>query len=175
VYHFTNHLTIDNHCDIMIHMAFKHVSDFQLKDIIASSINWNESMRKCGRYCGGACLQNFQVRVKKLGYDTSHFLGKASHTGFRHTGKARKKSWKEVLINGKHLQRERCQRFRRAYREYCNENGITIQCIECGNTGEWRGKSLRLQINHKDEVRSNNIPSNLEWICPNCHDVKTVY
>lgn len=155
--------------------TFKHISDDELKTIIATSINWSDAIRKCGRKVAGASYQNFKTRVQVLNIDTSHFLGKASHTGFRHTGITRKKSWNEVLVKGKHLERERCQVFRRAYREYCEELNIPIQCVDCGNNGLWQGKSLRLQINHKDEIRSNNIPSNLEWVCPNCHDIKTTY
>ena len=156
-------------------MDIRQISKPELEAAISTSVSWSESMRKLGKMPRGACFQYFQNRVKSLEIDTSHFLGRAAHAGARQTGSCKKKSWKEILVQGKTLQRERCQMFRRAYKEYCDESKIPIECVECKNKGEWRGKSLRLQINHKDEVRSNNIPSNLEWICPNCHDIKTIY
>jgi Zn finger protein HypA/HybF involved in hydrogenase expression len=41
-------------------------------------------------------------------------------------------------------------------------------CIKCG-ISEWNKKPITLQVNHIDGNPGNNIPSNLELICPNCH------
>ena len=151
------------------------ITDEKLSEIVKKSISWSQVIRMCDGKIGGASYQHYQSRVKRLGYDTSHFLGKAAHAGPRGTGKAKKKHWSEILVNRKTLDRERNKKFRRAYTEYCKENDIPIQCIDCKNDGTWFDKKLTLEINHKDECRWNNIPINLEWVCPNCHSVKTIY
>jgi 5-methylcytosine-specific restriction endonuclease McrA len=48
-------------------------------------------------------------------------------------------------------------------------NLMPYECVECKLKGEWNGKSLVLQIDHKDGVSNNHILDNLQWICPNCH------
>lgn len=157
-------------------MDIRNIPNDVLRDIVKKSLSWSEAMRKSGKPCPrGASLQYFKKRVQKLNFDTSHFLGKSYHTGYRHTGICKKKSWKDVLILSEGRQRIDCKLLRRAYKEYCEENGHPIECVECKNVGEWRGKTLRLHINHKDEMPSNNVPDNLEWRCPNCHDTITIY
>ncbi len=42
------------------------------------------------------------------------------------------------------------------------------QCVSCG-ISSWNGKELVLQIDHIDGVSDNNAPSNLRFLCPNCH------
>jgi predicted RNA-binding Zn-ribbon protein involved in translation (DUF1610 family) len=54
------------------------------------------------------------------------------------------------------------------------ESGREYACARCGNTGEWLGRSLILEINHKDTNWRNNQPENLEFLCPNCHEQETV-
>ena len=46
---------------------------------------------------------------------------------------------------------------------------IPYQCQCCGNTGQWMGKSLVLQLDHIDGDNTNNELDNLRWLCPNCH------
>ena len=46
------------------------------------------------------------------------------------------------------------------------ERGYACEC--CG-ISEWNGKEIVLECDHKDGVRTNNKPSNLRLVCPNCH------
>lgn len=55
---------------------------------------------------------------------------------------------------------------------YIIKNGIMeYKCFGCGNTGEWRGKRLTLELHHKDGDRRNHSKENLEFRCPNCHSI----
>lgn len=53
-------------------------------------------------------------------------------------------------------------------------NGFEWRCYECGIT-EWRGVKAPLHIDHIDGVRSNNLKSNLRFLCPNCHALTDTY
>ena len=157
---------------ILIGMREK-ISNEQLSEIVKKSISWSGLIRACGGHVGGASYQYYQGRVKKLGLDTSHFLGKSAHSGPRQTGACKKRDWLEILIPRKTKDRENGRVLRRTYVEYCKKHNFPIRCVDCKNNGEWMGKKLKLEINHKDSCRWNNIPLNLEWVCPNCHSVKT--
>lgn len=41
-------------------------------------------------------------------------------------------------------------------------------CSNC-KIAEWAGKPITLEVNHIDGNAFNNVVSNLEFLCPNCH------
>lgn len=47
-------------------------------------------------------------------------------------------------------------------------------CNSC-NISEWQGKTLTLELEHKDGDKKNNERTNLEAICPNCHSLTTTW
>jgi 5-methylcytosine-specific restriction endonuclease McrA len=42
------------------------------------------------------------------------------------------------------------------------------KCEVCG-VGDWQGKPITLQLDHKDGDPENNTPENVRLLCPNCH------
>ena len=49
------------------------------------------------------------------------------------------------------------------------EEILEYKCALCGNTGEWQGQSLTLQLDHINGINNDNRLKNLRLLCPNCH------
>jgi len=110
--------------------------------------------------------RHISERIKFFNIDTSHFTGKRHNIGKVSNNK---KTWEEVLVlNHENSKRIRSKLLRRCLKEY----GKKEKC-KCGITNEWNGKFIQLEINHINEKSYDNRPSNLEFICPNCHSQKT--
>ena len=56
------------------------------------------------------------------------------------------------------------------------EEGIKEnKCESCGIGNIWNGKSLSMQLDHKDGNSGNHLLSNLQILCPNCHTQTETY
>jgi hypothetical protein len=54
-------------------------------------------------------------------------------------------------------------------------NLLEYKCVSCGNTGEWMGGKLILQIDHINGINNDNRIENLRFLCPNCHSQTETY
>jgi predicted RNA-binding Zn-ribbon protein involved in translation (DUF1610 family) len=134
-----------------------------LEEKVRDSINFTDLCRKLGKFHMGATYQLIKNRVRDYNIDTSHFLGKNTHSGERHTGACKTKSPEMVLVSG-YKYRAKSAVLRRCLMA----TGIEYKCSECG-LFEWMGKQITLQVDHKDGDWSNCIKNNLRFLCPNCH------
>jgi len=55
--------------------------------------------------------------------------------------------------------------YTKRYRLILEQRGA---CNKCGIT-HWNGEPITLEYEHKDGDRTNNLRSNVEGLCPNCH------
>ena len=139
----------------------KYTKEF-LQDVVSKSISYAEMCRYIGVKCTGGMLVYLQKRIKEYEIDTGHLLGKRANSGVRHRG--HKMSVEEIL--SKRNDGKRTDRI--VLKRALIKTGREYKCEQCG-LKEWNGKELKLQIHHKNKDSSDNTPSNIEQLCPNCH------
>ena len=124
----------------------------------------------------GGAHRRLKARIAELAIDTSHFRGRAwsrgetreSHPSVEQHVRKRMRPDAEVFIanaaplNGPSLTK-------RLLRE-----GVVYKCVTCG-IDEWRGKPLRLHLDHINGVNNDNRRENLRLLCPNCHSQTETY
>ena len=98
-------------------------------------------------------------RCNELNIDTSH-LGNRSGNG----SVIIKQSLDEILVKNSTYQNMGSLK-----RRLINEKKLDYVCALCGNTGEWNGKELVLQLDHINGDHKDNRIENLRFLCPNCH------
>lgn len=143
-------------------MRVKKYTKELLAPIIPHCRSFAEVMRKLGIRQTGGNQSNIKRRVLEAELDTSHFKGEGWNKGGT---VIQKKSWETVLIVYTTKNPPKCTLIQRALREM----GRPYKCEECKNTGEWNGKALILQNDHRDGNRMDNRPENVRFLCPNCH------
>jgi predicted RNA-binding Zn-ribbon protein involved in translation (DUF1610 family) len=136
-------------------------SEEDLAKAIAGSPSQSEAMRKLGITVTGGNHRHIARRVKAAKLDTSHFTRKGNPLLGQN-----KKSPEELLIRlPEGANRTHSYLLARALRE----TGVPYACKFCGITDAWKGKKLVLQVDHTDGDGMNNLPTNLRFLCPNCH------
>ena len=53
--------------------------------------------------------------------------------------------------------------------------GRKYECEICALSNSWHGQEIKLEIDHIDGDRKNCLPSNLRFLCPNCHSQTETY
>ena len=138
----------------------------QLKEAVERGECWSDVCRSVNVTI---CTFNFK-RMQKLcadnGIDYTHFA-ELRKNSFRRN----KRNWSETEVYCKQSLLPRHQLRRRVL----NDKFMPYCCSSCGNTGEWFGKMLVLEVEHKNGINDDNSKSNLEWLCPNCHSQTPTY
>ena len=143
-------------------MALRKYSKEWLEELCSESYSYAEVLRKAGRAQAGGSQNTLKKKIEEYNIDISHFTGQR----WQHSPTFQEKYTPENLFV------KDCSVSNQTIRKYLDKyNLIPYVCSECGCDGSWRGKTLALQLHHKDGDHNNNELSNLTYLCPNCHAV----
>ena len=138
----------------------KYPKDF-LQECVKESNSFTELFSKLNVKNSGASYQRVKEKINEFNIDTSHFDGKRI---------AIEKLNKHRRVNANSI--SSTKRMPRKILYKIIKDKIPYQCNICG-ISEWANKKLILHIDHIDGNRCNNTETNLQFLCPNCHSIKT--
>ena len=140
-----------------------------LKPFVISSFSYAELLNKLGVKQNGGNHRTVTMRIKEYEIDTSHFTGPLWNKGktvetderVKNQGlKARTPHDKIFCLNSGYNSS-------RLYKRLL-ELGWKNECYVC-HLKDWQGKPLRFHVDHKNGNHTDNRLSNLQFLCPNCH------
>lgn len=148
-------------------MGNRSYSDEQLKVATQTSLSVAEVCRKLGKYPKGAMWESVNCRIKKNGYDTSHFFLKPNCSIKRHVGGGTPFTTEQLIqkFSLKQWIRADASELRRLLigvgREY--------KCEKCKTGPVWMNEPITIHVDHIDGDWSNCRHENMRFLCPNCH------
>lgn len=146
-------------------MNLKHkYTDQNLTDLVAINTCWADVCRALGIPPATGSQTHLTKRAKSIGLDTSHFRGKAWNRGREFP--AKRKSLSIYLVRNSTIKSDTLKK--RLIRDGIKE----AKCEICKLT-EWNGKSIPVELDHKNSDHWDNRLENLQIICPNCHAQET--
>ena len=149
--------------DIMSSKVYQ-VSDEEFIQIISNANSYSDCLRALGLTPrGGSSSDILKRRIKELGCSIEHF-------GKKPNSNSSKYSLDEILVENSSY-----TNIARLKIRLVAENKLEYKCAFCGNTGEWYGQKLVLQLDHINGINNDHRIDNLRFLCPNCHSITDTY
>lgn len=142
-----------------------NISKEEMKEWLNNHSDINELFNFIGfRRAGGnfKTIQRF-MDINNLQEDYKSFRKKCIKEGHKKTGKKLSASYEELFIENSTASRNNVKK------RIIQDKLLEYKCLCCGNTGEWNGKKLVLQLDHINGIYNDNRLENLRFLCPNCH------
>jgi hypothetical protein len=138
-------------------------SDEELRIAVAESRTIREALKRLNVQGRGDNYKTFHKYVRRLGLDTSHFVGSAHLAGQARMNLASRRSLDTILVENSEFENTK-----RLSQRLLREGVLERRCHECGLT-EWRGQPMPLELDHTNGDRPDNRRENLRFLCPDCH------
>lgn len=150
-------------------MSKRQYSDEEFREAMESSYSIREALEKLSLKPTGGNYKVAKRRINLLSIDISHHTGQAHLKGKTHTWAIKTPTEKILVENSTYGGSTFSLKNR-----LISENYFERKCYSCGNT-EWLGKSIPLELEHKNGNKFDNRIENLTLLCPNCHALTSTY
>lgn len=133
------------------------LSDDEFRSLIANSTSYLQCVVAVGYTKNGRYPYDIiKRRCEELNISTDHFKGSSFYN--------KKRELDDILVeNSTYLNTSHLKE------RLLKEGLLEYKCEICGNTGEWNGNPLSLQLDHRNGNHTDNRIENLRLLCPNCH------
>lgn len=138
-------------------------SDHDFRAAVAESKNIREALKRLNVQGRGDNYKAFHKHVRRLGLDTSHFVGSGHLRGQPRLNLASRRPLDAILVENSEYENTK-----RLSQRLLREGVLERLCYECG-LAEWRGQPVPLELDHVNGDRRDNRRENLRFLCPNCH------
>ncbi|MFD8422317.1 HNH endonuclease [Streptomyces sp. NPDC059466] len=139
------------------------IPEDRLRDLVEHCTSYADVMRGLGLEVNDTNHRRIRRAVTRIGLGTSHF--KRRSWGRPADPAPAERASKVLAVLPEAAGRTNRTQLHRALTEI----GVPYLCVTCGNTGEWLGRPITLQIDHVDGNWRDNRRENLRYLCPNCH------
>jgi hypothetical protein len=139
------------------------IPEDKLRILVRSSTSYADVMRGLDMDVNDTNHRRVRRAASRFNIDTSHF--KRRSWGRQERPAPPQTAHRVLVVLPEQAGRTNRTRLHQALTEI----GVSYECAECGNTGEWRGRPITLQIDHVNGNWRDNRRENLRYMCPNCH------
>jgi 5-methylcytosine-specific restriction endonuclease McrA len=131
-----------------------------LRNATEKALTKADALRELGLLLRPGNYRTYDRYIKIYNIDTSHFNPKKHKNRFNN----RKYTDEELFVDESTYTNIGMLKKRLLLNNYKK-----YECSICGNSGEWCGKILKLQLDHINGKNNDNQIKNLRFLCPNCH------
>lgn len=136
------------------------------KEILQEAVDNSKSFRDVLRYLNlkqaGGTQSYITKRIKEFQIDTTKFKG---HAWAKDTVRPKIRNSDNVLVLRTEGDRQKSHLLTRCLLE----SGVQHVCSKCGQSPEWLGNPLTLDVDHINQNWLDDRLENLRFLCPNCH------
>jgi len=145
-------------------MNIKNVTKEEMSVILKESKSLREVIVKFGLSPNGSGgYRNIKNKISSFGLEIPSYKYYGDHQKYN------KKDNSEIFIEDSTYPRKDLKK------RLINDKLINYSCEICGNDGNHQGKTLSLQLDHKNGINNDNRIENLRFLCPNCHSQTSTY